>query len=299
MINQLEILNRLYDGIKFKDAEYTEKTNTCVVNFLYNPQVFTPNEEKNKTILNKVEEIVGNFVKLKLNLIACPLDRRVIANHAYSTIINSFPALSKNFTYDDVTIEINGLIVTVNLMLNQSSYNYAIENSRDELIANKLKESFLADFKVKFIKRGDEVVSNVIESNAEFMHSIKEAEEKTVYKLSEVHNIIGSTDYVLAADYSKINSAVENIVICGEITNVERKTYKRQQKHNGESTEIERAFFSFALKNEGKIMYCSLFPKQAEESKFNMLEVGMRVCCFGSFRMFNNRVNYTANYCKL
>ena len=71
MINQLEILNRLYDGIKFKDAEYTEKTNTCVVNFLYNPQVFTPNEEKNKTILNKVEEIVGNFVKLKLNLIAC------------------------------------------------------------------------------------------------------------------------------------------------------------------------------------------------------------------------------------
>ena len=41
----IEILDLLYQGLKFKDAIYTEKNNTCVMNFLYNPENFTPNNE--------------------------------------------------------------------------------------------------------------------------------------------------------------------------------------------------------------------------------------------------------------
>jgi len=163
--SQLEILNRLFDGIKFKDAVYTEKTNTCVINFLHNPQAFTPKQENKEVILNKVKEIVGDFVKFDLNFIACPLDKRVLANHAYTTIVNDYPALSKNFTYDDVSVDINGLNVTITLKLNPTAYAYATDNNREELIANKFKDSFLADFSVKFEKHGDEVVSNIIESN--------------------------------------------------------------------------------------------------------------------------------------
>ena len=297
-MNDISILDKLFEGLKFKDATYSEKTNVCVINFLYNPETFKPNDE-NKSILNeKINSIIGGFVNYSLNFTSCPLDKRTIANHTYTTIINNFPAINKNFTYEDVSIDINSMKVTVNLKLVGTAYNYAIEQDRQELISNKLKESFLADFEVKFIKKEDEIgASNVsaIESNAELMSSIKEAEEKTVFELTNITDIIGKTDCSLAIDFRTVTAPIENVVICGEVTTAFKKTYKRQVTHKGETKEIEKHFLSFSIKNEGKVLYCSLFPKQHEEVKLDLIELGLKVCCLGSFREFNSKLNFTAN----
>ena len=296
MINRLEILDNLFKGLKFKDAEYIEKTNVCVMNFLFNPESFKPTDENQKTILENIENLIGNYVKFELAFERCPLDKRSIANHTYATIINNFPAISKSFTYDDVAVEISDLVVNVNLKLSPSSYDYAIGLNRENLVAEKLKESFFADFVVNFSKKEDEVVAtNSIENNIEFMSSIKEIEEKVVYELSEVADIIGKNEYSLAIDYSKVKSVIENVVICGEVTSIQRKTYKRSFTKNDETKEIERAFYNFSIKNENKVLYCSIFPKQHDEMKGDLIEVGMKVCCFGSFREFNGKLNFTAN----
>ena len=96
-------------------------------------------------------------------------------------------------------------------------------------------------------------------------------------------------------DYSKISSPVENVVICGEVTNIQRKTYTRKYTRNGETQDIEKSFYSLSIRNDGKFMYCSIFPKQADESKGDLIEVGMKVCMFGSFREYNGKLNFTAN----
>ena len=296
MNDRLEILDRLYDGLKFKDATHTEKNNTCVMNFLYNPEEFKPNERNRSELLNKFKEIIGDYVKFDIKFTNCPLDKRTIANYTYSTIINIFPAISKNFTYDDVSVNIENMRVNIILRLSPSAYEYAKSLNRETLIAEKLKESFFADFFVQFERKDDEVViENRIESNAELMSSIKEAEEKTVYELSNQVNIIGSNDYSIATDFTKIKSPVENVAICGEVTSVQRKSFKRNYTRNGETKEIERTFYNFTLRNENKFLYCSIFPKQADEAKGDLIEVGMKVCCFGSFREFNGKMNFTAN----
>ena len=234
MQDNISILDKLYDGLKFKDAVYTEKTNVCAVNFLYNPENFKPTDEIKTFILEKLKDIVGNFVDYQLNFTSCPLDKRAIANHAYSTIINSFPAINKNFTYDDVSIDINSMKVVVTLKLVPTAYNYAKGQNREELIAGKLKESFLADFEVKFAEKQDEVIAtNAIASNMELMASIKEAEEKTVFELSNIANIIGKNEYSLAIDYRTVKSPIENVVICGEVTSTQVKTYKRKVTQKG------------------------------------------------------------------
>ncbi|MBO5955095.1 MAG: 3'-5' exoribonuclease [Clostridia bacterium] len=292
----IEILDLLYQGLKFKDAVYTEKTNTCVMNFLYNPESFTPNNENKSVIMNKVKDIVGDFVNLELSFVSCPLDKRAIANHTYTTIVNNFPSLSKSFTYDDVSIEIENLKVTVVLKLTPTSFEYAKNLNRETIIEDKLKDSFFADFVVKFDKKEDEIdSSNQIEKNMELMASIKEAEEKTVYELSNIADIIGKNDYTLAIDYTKVKSPIENVVICGEVTTIQKKTYKRKVTKNKVETEIERTFYNFSIKNDNKVLYCSIFPKQHDEIKGDLIEVGMKVCCFGSFREFNGKLNFTAN----
>lgn len=295
-MENISILDNLYEGLKFKDAVYTEKTNTCVVNFLYNPEQFSVNDDTKNAIINKLKDIIGDFVNYELSFTSCPLDKRAIANHTYTTIINNFPALNKNFTYDDVKVDVDNMKVKVTLNLSPTNYEYGKSQNRELLIADKLKESFLADFEVAFSKKEDEIVSTMdqIASNAEFMASIKEAEEKTVYELSNITNIVGKSEFSLAVDYTKIKTPVENVVICGEVTTVQKKTYTRKFTKNGETSEIQRYFLSFAIKNDGKVLYCSLFPKQNEEVKLDLVEIGMKVCCFGSFREYNSKLNFTA-----
>ena len=296
MNDSITILDRLYAGLKFKDATYTERTNSCEVNFLYNPESFKPAEENKSQLLSKLKEIIGDFVEYNLVFTSCPLDKRAIANHAYSTIMNNFPAINKNFTYDDVSISVENIKVNVELKLVPSAYDYAKGQNREQLIADKLKESFLADFEVVFSKKEDEIVAeNAIASNAELIASIKEAEEKTVFAISSIANIIGKNDYSLAIDFREVKSAVENVVICGEVTSAQRKTYKRKITKNGEEKEIDKAFLNFSIKNEGKILYCSIFPKQSDEVKLDLIEAGMKICCQGSFREFNGKLNFTAN----
>ena len=292
----IEILDRLYEGLKFKDAVYTEKNNTCAINFLYNPEVFSVDNENKNIILNKAKELIGDYVEIELNFTSCPLDRRAIANHAYITIVNNFPSLAQNFSYDDVAVSIDSLKVHLKLKLIPSSFNHAKSLNRESFIEEKLKASFFADFEVEFIKKEDEVQSiNQIEKNMELLSSIKEAEEKTVYELTDIADIIGKNEYSLAIDFTKVTTAVENVVICGEVTSNQRKTYKRKITKKGVETEIEKAFYNFSIKNENKTMYCSIFPKQSDEIKGDLIEVGMNVCCSGSFREFNGKLNFTAN----
>ena len=292
----IEILDLLYQGLKFRDAVYTEKNNTCVINFLYNPENFTPKDENKAVIMEKVKNLIGDFVKIELNFTSCPLDKRAIANHTYTTIVNNFPSISKSFTYDDVSVEIENFKVSIKLKLVPSGYEHAKGLNRENIIEEKLKDSFFADFKVEFIKKEDEIEStNQIEKNMELLASIKEAEEKTVYELSNIADIIGKNDYSLAIDYTKIKSPIENVVICGEVTSNQKKTYKRKITKNKEEIEIERTFYNFSIKNENKVLYCSIFPKQHDEIKGDLIEVGMKICCEGSFREFNGKLNFTAN----
>ena len=61
--------------------------------------------------------------------------------------------------------------------------------------------------------------------------------------MSDITDIIGKNDYTTAMDYSKIKTAMENVSICGEVTNVQRKTYTRKYTRNGETQEVEKAFY--------------------------------------------------------
>ncbi len=297
MNDKLLILDKLFDGLKFKDAVYSEKSGVCTVNFLYNPMSFKPEEDNKEKIFKTLNEVIGNFVKYDLKFTSCPLDKRTISNYIYTTVANNFPAISKDFTYEDISVEIDHLLVNTTLKLAPSAYEYASEFNREEFIAEKLKESFYSDFIVKFEKKDMPAQTNTsfIESNMEFMQSIKQAEQKTVFTLTNIADIIGKTEGSVATDFSKVTAPVENVLICGEVVSNQRKSYKRKYTKNGVETEIEKAFYNFAIRCENKTMYCSIFPRQADEVKGDIIEPGMKVCCYGSFREFNGKLNFTAN----
>lgn len=296
MQDALEKLDNLFVGLKFKDAVYTEKNNTCTVNFLYNPDHFKPTDENKSNILKNLTDLIGNMVNYSITFTCCPLDKRAIANYTYTTIINNFPAISRNFAFDDITVDIDKLNVVLHLKLAESVYEYASGLNREKLIAEKLKESFLADFTVIFEKKSElQQNKSYIKDNIELNYSIKQAQDKTIYTLTEITNIIGKNDYAVASDFAQFKTPVENVVICGDVVNISRAQYKKTTTRNGVQTEIEHTYYKFTLRLNDKYLHSVIFPKQADEAKGDLITEGMKVCCLGSFRLRNDRLGFTAS----
>lgn len=285
-----------FDGLKFRDAEYNVKNNTLTATFLYNPNMFTLADN-----VVKIEEILKKSVKEDVNVetkfTKCVLDKNAIIMYCFTTITNNFPALNKDFALTDINVEIEDLNISVVLALKPKMLEYAKRTNRNEDIKNKLEENFYGNFKVMFQEKaditGEEI--DVVASNLEFQNSIKLFNEKVVYKISNIQHIFGKGDYNLAIDFSKGTENLSECVVCGNITKIDKRTYKRKHTHNGETKEIDRYFYSITINNDGKFLSCSVFPSAHEEIRGDVIEVGKSIAIHGKFDTFNGRVNFSGN----
>lgn len=283
-----------FNGLKFKDAEYVVKTNTLNVNFLYNPDLFVLADNSVK-VENIIKKYVDEGISINANFSKCSLDVNAITLYAYTTICNNFPAINKEFTISDVKVEIDGLNITTTLILIPQSYEYAVKVNREKDIKVKLEENFFGNFYVKFVQKTDYTGSDdVINDNIEFQNSIKMLDEKIVYKISNVQHIFNKAEYNLAIDFSKISENLSDCVVCGKITRIDKRTYKRKSTSNGETTEIDKIFYTLTINNEGKYLSCTIFPHANEEKRGDVLEVGRNIALQGKFEKFNGRVNFVA-----
>lgn len=285
-----------FNGLKFRDCEYVVKTNTLTATFLYNPTLFSLADNS-----LKIEEILKKSVKEDVNIqtkfVKCVLDKNAITMYCFTTITNNFPALNKDFVSTDINVEIEELNITVTLALKPKMLEYANRTNRSEDIKTKLEENFYGNFRVLFKEKEDVVGVEIdaVSKNLEFQDSIKLFNEKVVYKISNVQHIFGKGEYNLAIDFSKGVENLSECVVCGKVTKIDKRTYKRKHTHNGETKEIDRYFYSITINNDGKFLSCSVFPSASEEIRGDVIEVGKSVAIHGKFDTFNGRVNFSGN----
>lgn len=284
-----------FDGLKFRDAEYVTKTNVLTVNFLYNPTLFVLNENASK-IEDFLNRQYGSYLSVNTHFSKCSLDEKAISLYAYTTISNNFPALNKDFTINDISVEIENLNIKIILSLIPKIYDYAISINREKEIKAKLEENFFGNFFVQFRKKDDYLGGDedAIADNLQFQNSIKLFEDKSVYKITNVQHIFNKADYNLAVDFSKINTQLSDAVVCGKIVRVDKRTYKRKYTSNGETSMVDRVYYSININNDGKYLSCSIFPRAVDEKRGEVLEVGQTVAMQGKFEQFNGRTNFVA-----
>ena len=292
-MNYLEILKN-FNGVKLRDAEYNVQNKTLTANFLYNPKIFVLADN----VIN-IEKLIKENIDVDINLethfTKCSLDENAITLHVYTTISNNFPALNKEFHITDIKVEIADLNINVTLQLSQKIFEYAIGINREKDIKNKLEENFYGNFYVKFEKKTDFIgEDDAINSNLEFQNSIKILEDKTVYKINNAQHIFNKSEYNLAVDFSKIGENLSECAVCGKITRIDKRTYKRKHTSNGETSEIERIFYTININNDGKFLNCSVFPHTNEEKRGEVLEVGQSIAMNGKFETYNGRLNFVA-----
>ncbi len=295
----MDILKHLasYEGLKLKEVLFNKGVRKLTATFLYNPTLFV--------VADKVEEIetllkglVPEDVVVETKFIRSNLDKANIALFLLNAVTNNFPSLAKNFSLDDIKLDIDSSNVKVDLYIDPTVYDFVVNNSRERDIEDKLKDNFFAEFKVILNKKADFVGGGHVDAIAdskEFNESIKFFENKVLYKITNVNHIVNKVEYNMALDFSKVNDAMSNCAVCGTLTKFEKRTYMRKSTRNGRTTEQERIFYTFTLMNDGKYLSGSIFPRIAEEKKCEVVEAGRKVAMFGKFDNYKGRLNFTAD----
>lgn len=295
----MDILKQIesYDGLKLKDIVFNKGIRKLSANFLYNPALFVV-ADKVEEIESLLKSIVPENVVVETKFVRTSLDKANIALFILNSITNNFPSLAKNFSLDDIKLTIDNSSVQVDLYIDPTVYEFVANNGRERDIEDKLKDNFFAEFKVVLNKKEDFVGGGSVDAIAEskeFNESIKFFENKVLYKITNVNHIVNKVEYNMALDFSKVNDAMSNCVVCGTLTKFDKRTYIRKTTRNARTTEQERIFYTFSLMNDGKYLSGSIFPRIAEEKKCEVVEVGRKVAMFGKFDNFKGRLNFTAD----
>ncbi|MBQ8522467.1 MAG: hypothetical protein IJ458_02245 [Clostridia bacterium] len=295
----MDILNQIesYEGLKLKDVVFNKGVRKLTATFLYNPNLFVV-ADRVEEIESLLRSIVPDNVVVETKFIRTNLDKANIALFILNSITNNFPSLAKNFSLDDIKLNIDTSNVQVDLYIDPTVYDFVANNGRERDIENKLKDNFFAEFKVILNKKADFVGDahvDAIADSKEFNESIKFFENKVLYKIFNVNHIVNKVEYNMALDFSKVNDAMSNCVVCGTLTKFDKRTYTRKTTRNGRTTEQERIFYTFSLMNDGKFLSGSIFPRIAEEKKCEVVEVGRKVAMFGKFDNYKGRLNFTAD----
>lgn len=294
----MDILKQIdcYNGLKLKEVVFAKNSRKCTVNFLYNPTLFVvaDNEKKLEELL---KSILPETVQLEIKFTRSTLDKSSIALFILTTITNNFPSMAKNFSLEDIKLTIEGMDITVDLYIDAQIYEFTSKSGREEDIVKKLQENFFGNFKVRLNKKDDYIgeSGDAIADSREFQNSIKMLENKVLYKISEVQQLVGQAEYNMALDFSKAQANTGEAVVCGTVTKIDKRKYTRKNTRNGKTTEIERAFYTLNIVNDGKYLNCSLFPRIAEEKKCDLIEEGRKVAMYGRFDEYKGRLSFTAN----
>jgi len=283
-----------FNGLKFRDAEYVAKTKSLTANFLYNPTLFVLADNATK-IDELLKQCVEADIEINTKFTKCSLDENAITLYVYTSILNNFPALSKEFHSSDIKVEINNLDILIVLKLIPQIFDYATNLKRESDIKAKLEENFYGNFTVRFAKKEDYIgEDDAIESHLEFQNSIKMLEQKVVYKVTDIHHIFGNTEYNLAIDFANNSDNLAECTVCGELVKVDKRSYQRKHTVNGETSFVEKAFYTLTIKNDGKFLSCSIFPRSADENKGDLLEIGRKIAMLGKFESYKGRMNFVA-----
>lgn len=295
----MDILKQLesYDGLKLKEVQFGTKSRKCTATFLYNPTLFQV-ADKVEEIENLMRSILPETVELETKFVKTTLDKANIALFILTTITNNFPSMAKNFSLEDIKLNIDGMNIQVDLYIDAQVYDFTSRAGREQDIIDKLKENFFGNFTLRLNKKTDftgDAGGDAIADSREFQNSIKMLENKVLYKISEVQQLVGQAEYNMALDFSKVQASIGDAVVCGTVTKIDKRTYMRKTTRNGKTTENERVFYLITIVNEGKYLSCSLFPRIAEEKKCELVEDGRKVALYGKFEDYKGRMTFTAN----
>ena len=216
------------------------------------------------------EKIVRAFVpayfKCAVTISKLSPDAEMVKRKILEAIDKNFKAAASTIMPDDVTVEKtrNGFEYTIGIM--QAFVGGA---GMCDFLTAHLKSCFCGEFYGKFVEisRGiDEIEIEEEPDEVEFELPVR------YFPIRDFECLEGTQKQENAIYMSDLNLAGDEVVVCGEITDIRVRTYTNKKGQ-------EKEYLSLVLNDTTATMYATYFIRQRTADKIKALRVGDFIVC--------------------
>lgn len=269
--------------LNFKDAilrglELDSAKRQVTVNIVTD-KAFTSSDERE--VYAVIKKHVPNYFECKLEITKltpdCEMVKRKITEGICALSMPVYSTLSEN----DIKVQ-----------KSESGFKFTVAVAKPfinlplgEQITAYLKKHFCGEF------AGECILSEVNLAELEVEEKKDEIEFETTarhFKIADFRFLEGDKKRETAVYLSDLNLVTDEVIICGEITDIRERTYTNKKGQ-------EKSYLSFVINDTTSSAHVTYFLRQRTADKIRALKVGDSIVCTGTNDAFNGNLRYTAN----
>ncbi len=286
--------------LKFKSASYQKDVGTLAVRFLisaYDARAF--DDECRKKVDETLKKIFAG-VDVRAEYIRTFADESTVRNKIAEFFNTHNQLVLRMLTPDKITVAVNDSTVSVTLELEHSMCNMLRSSDALKELADFLDLNFNHKISVGLRETEDSdasVITNPMESVV-----VKDSSSRLIYaeavkKIYARGKISGISQ--MPAYIGDIRHAVDNVVLCGRISGVVKRTYKNKKytPDDPKNGPEELPLIRFFMDDTTGRMDCVCFPRPDDADAFDSLNEKDEVICTGKVTIssYNGAPSFAIN----
>lgn len=242
-------------------------------------RAFTPEDERK--VYTVIKRHVPPYFDCKLNITKLTPDCEMVRRKISEGICALSKPVYSTLSDGDIKVE-----------KTENGFKYSIAVAKPfinlqlaEQITPYLKKYFCGEF------IGSSILSEVNLTELEVDERKDEIEFEIPVRRFNIANfefLEGDKKRDTAVYLSDLNLVTDEVVICGEITDIRERTYTNKKGQ-------EKSYFNFVINDTTSSANFTYFIRQRTADKIRALKVGDSIVCTGMNEVFNGSLRYTAN----
>lgn len=298
----LKITQGAYPELKLRGAIYYQASKELSVQFLLNAfeyKKFTEDSSKTEGVQRAVEALFPG-IKVAVSYIKTYADETVVKNKILEYCNANNQMIFKRLADSTLDIKVNDGLVRVTFkfdpatckMLTAGSFledvKLCLERTFTERIDVDVEESHEAE------NEDDSYFKTTTVAKGASLRLVEVRVGERLYARNKIENISRMPNYI-----ADIKSAVDNAVLCGRISAVQKRKYKNKKHdpNDQKSGPEELPLLSFYINDTTGKMEAVCFPRADDGDCLDSLNEGDEVVCIGRVATsnFSGQLSYTVN----
>lgn len=291
-----------FDMLKFNSAVYYKEQRELVVKFIISAFEVKDFDDECKAKVQKIIEDMFSGVKVSVQYIRTYADASVVKNKVCEFFNRTNQMIFRRITDDSLKISIGEKDIEVKLIFDTPTYKMLMAGDAVDALTDYLDRSFNYEIDVlteEIVQNADEIISSedvhidtttlAVESGLRLVDA--HVGDK-IYSRGKMDGISQLPNYI-----ADVSGACDNIVLCGKISNIDKRSYKNKKynPNDAKSGPETLPMVKFYLDDTTAKMECVCFPNKDEDAKKIVdLKEQSSVVCVGkvSWSQFSNSWSY-------
>ncbi len=270
-----ETTENKFDFIKLSSVNVNVRKGTCDFNFIYPAEHDSIVQSRKDYIEETLRKLIKSGAEIKINLKKSHFDFDFFKADFFA-FLSGFPTLANTICDKDVRCNKTDDAYTIELILQQSVYEYCVMQNIESKIDDFLQASFCEKVSVAISSTGNTDVK-ITESVTRSNYVLDRPDEGRLIRPQNVDDFIGRIIYEPAGYISDVTAPKENAVLCGTLS----KIYEQYRKPKEGEERSDKKFFKFSIEDfTGKIS-CVYFPTKKTVDQFSLLIPGKQIVARG------------------